>query len=283
MSDLRNKTVVITGASRGIGRAIAERAAADGANVAVLAKTDLPHPKLPGTVHTAAEAVETAGGQGLAVVCDIRDEAQVDAAVAQVVDRFGGIDILVNNASAISLTDTENTPIKRFDLMHSINQRGTFLMSQKCVGHLKQASNPHVLTMAPPLDLQAKWFAPHVAYSMAKYGMSLCVLGMAAEFADAGIAFNALWPRTGIATAAIDLIGGEQMRRACRKPEIVADAAHEIIIRDARAFSGQFCIDDSVLFEAGVRDFDVYAVEPGAELWRDLFVPDADTAPPGSV
>ncbi len=283
MRHLANKTAIITGASRGIGLAIAKRIAVNGANVAVLAKTDQPNPKLPGTVHTAAKAVEDAGGQGLGVVCDIRNEDQVDAAVARVVDQFGGIDILVNNASAISLTDTENTPIKRFDLMHSINQRGTFLMSQKCVGHLKQANNPHVLTMAPPLDLQPEWFAPHVAYSMAKYGMSLCVLGMAAEFADAGIAFNALWPRTGIATAAIDLIGGEQMRKACRKPEIVADAAYEIFTRDARAFSGHFCIDDHILFDAGVRDFEAYAVEPGADLWRDLFVPDNDTALPGSV
>ncbi|NNC23689.1 NAD(P)-dependent oxidoreductase [Salinisphaera sp. USBA-960] len=279
MSTLSNKTVVITGASRGIGLAIAERVAADGANVAVLAKTDEPHPQLPGTVHTAVEAVEAAGGHGLAVVCDIRDEQQVDDAVAHVVDHFGGIDVLVNNASAISLTDTQNTPIKRFDLMHQINQRGTFLVSQKCVEHLKHADNPHVLTLAPPLDIQSKWFEPHVAYSMAKYGMSLCVLGMAAEFADDGIAFNALWPRTGIATAAIDLIGGAEMRHACRKPTIVADAAHAILTRDSREFSGQFCLDDNVLFEAGVRDFDSYAVTPGATLWRDMFVPDDDKPP----
>lgn len=282
MSDLANKTVLVTGASRGIGLAIAQRAAADGANVAVLAKTDEPHPKLPGTVHTTAEAVATAGGRGLPIVCDIRDEDQVDEAVAQVAEHFGGIDVLVNNASAISLTDTENTPIKRFDLMHSINQRGTFLVSQKCIRHLKQATNPHVLTLAPPLDMQPKWFGPHVAYSMAKYGMSLCVLGMAAEFADDGIAFNALWPRTGIATSAIDLMGGAELRQACRRPEIVADAAHAILTRDSRSFSGHFCIDDNILYEAGVRDFEPYAVEPGAKLWRDLFVPDNDVSPAGS-
>lgn len=283
MADLAGKTVLITGASRGIGLAIAERLATDGANVVVLAKTDKPHPTLPGTIHTAVGAVEAAGGRGLALVCDIRDEAQVEDAVTRAADHFGGIDILVNNASAISLTDTENTPVKRFDLMHQINQRGTFLVSQKCVGHLKHSTNPHVLTMAPPPEIQTKWFAPHVAYSMAKYGMSLCVLGMAAEFADDGIAFNALWPRTGIATAAIDLIGGKAMRRACRQPEIVADAAHAILTRDSRAFSGQFCIDDSVLFEAGVRNFEQYAVEPGAELWRDLFVPDDNQPPPGAL
>lgn len=283
MTTLKNKTLFVSGASRGIGLAIALRAARDGANIAIAAKTETPHPKLPGTIYTAAEAVEAAGGRALPLVCDIRDEAQVKAAVAQTADHFGGINICVNNASAISLTGTEETPMRRFDLMHQINARGTYLVSQQCVPYLKQADNPHVLMLSPPLDMKPKWFSPHVAYSMAKYGMSLCVLGMAEEFADDGIAFNALWPRTGIATAAIDLIGGAELRQHCRKPEIVADAAHVILTRNSRQFSGRFCIDDVLLYEQGVRDFDAYAVNPEEKLWPDFFVPDDVPPPPGSM
>lgn len=282
-ASLAGKTLFITGASRGIGLAIAKRAAADGANVAIAAKTDQPHPKLPGTIHTAAEEIEAAGGTALPLVCDIREPEAIASAVSATVDRFGGIDICVNNASAISLTDTEHTPAKRYDLMHQINGRGTFLVSQACIPHLKQADNPHVLMLSPPLDLQPKWFAPHVAYSMAKYNMSLCVLGMAEEFRDDGIAFNALWPRTGIATAAIDLIGGADLRAHCRTPEIVADAAHAMLTRNAREFTGQFCMDDRVLAEAGVTDFSVYAIDPSRELWPDFFVPDELPPPPGSM
>ncbi|WP_423822690.1 NAD(P)-dependent oxidoreductase [Salinisphaera sp. SPP-AMP-43] len=282
-ASLAGKTLFITGASRGIGLAIAKRAAADGANVAIAAKTDQPHPKLPGTIHTAAEEIEAAGGTALPLVCDIREPEAIASAVAATVDRFGGIDICVNNASAISLTDTEHTSAKRYDLMHQINGRGTFLVSQACIPHLKKADNPHVLMLSPPLDLQPKWFAPHVAYSMAKYNMSLCVLGMAEEFRDDGIAVNALWPRTGIATAAIDLIGGADLRAHCRTPEIVADAAHAMLTRNAREFTGQFCMDDRVLAEAGVTDFSVYAIDPSRELWPDFFVPDELPPPPGSM
>lgn len=283
MADLKNKTLFISGASRGIGLAIAIRAAADGANVAIAAKTDTPHPKLPGTVHTAAEQIEAAGGKALAIVCDIRDEDQVEAAVKQTAEKFGGIDICVNNASAISLTPTLDTPMKRYDLMNQINARGTYLVSQKCIPYLKKAENPHVLNLSPPLDMKPKWFGPHVAYSIAKYGMSLCVLGMAEEFADDGIAFNALWPRTPIATAAIDLIGGEKMRQHSRTPEIMADAAHIILTRNSRDFTGQFCMDDVVLYENGVTDFDQYAVDSSVELYTDFFVPDDVPAPPGSM
>lgn len=283
MADLKNKTLFISGASRGIGLAIAIRAAADGAKVAIAAKTDTPHPKLPGTVHTAAEQIEAAGGKALAIVCDIRDEDQVEAAVKQTAEKFGGIDICVNNASAISLTPTLDTPMKRYDLMNQINARGTYLVSQKCIPYLKKAENPHVLNLSPPLDMKPKWFGPHVAYSIAKYGMSLCVLGMAEEFADDGIAFNALWPRTPIATAAIDLIGGEKMRQHSRTPEIMADAAHIILTRNSRDFTGQFCMDDVVLYENGVTDFDQYAVDSSVELYTDFFVPDDVPAPPGSM
>ncbi|KEZ77488.1 SDR family oxidoreductase [Salinisphaera hydrothermalis] len=282
-NSLAGKTLFITGASRGIGLAIAKRAAADGANIAIAAKTDQPHPKLPGTIHTAAAEVEAAGGRALPLVCDIRDENAVEAAVRRTAEHFGGIDICVNNASAISLTKTPDTPAKRYDLMHQINGRGTFLVSQACIPYLKQADNPHVLNLSPPLDLQPKWFAPHVAYSMAKYNMSLCVLGMAEEFRDDGIAFNALWPRTGIATAAIDLIGGKELREHCRTPEIVSDAAHVILTQPAREFTGQFCMDDRVLADAGVTDFSVYAVDPSQELWPDFFVPDDLPPPPGSM
>lgn len=258
VTTLRDKVVFITGASRGIGKAIALRAARDGARIVIAAKTVVPHPKLPGTIHTAARDIEQAGGVALAVQMDVREESDVERAVQQAVDAFGGIDILVNNASAISLTGTLETSMKRFDLMHQVNTRGTFLCTQKCVPHLRRAANPHVLNLAPPLNLSPRWFAPHVAYTIAKYGMSLCVLGMAEEFRGDGVAVNALWPRTGIGTAAIAYIAGKEMLQRCRKPEIVADAAHAILSKDARAFTGRFCIDEDVLREAGVTDFSVY-------------------------
>lgn len=271
---LAGRTLFITGASRGIGLAIALRAAADGANVAIAAKTDRPHPKLPGTIHTAAAEIEAAGGRALAMVCDVRDEAQVDAAVQRTVEVFGGIDVCVNNASAIALTDTLQTDMKRHDLMHQVNQRATFMVSRACLVHLLESDNPHVLTLSPPLDLQPKWFAPHVAYTIAKYGMSLCVLGMAEEFRDRGVAFNALWPRTVIATSAVrNLLGGEEMMRRARRPEIVADAAWHVLTRPAREFTGQFCIDDEVLEAAGVTDLSHYAVDASSgPLAPDLFV-----------
>lgn len=277
MSTLAGRTLFITGASRGIGLAIALRAARDGANVIVAAKTTEPHPKLPGTIHTAAEEIEAAGGKALAVACDIRDEQAVYAAVRAGAQRFGGIDILVNNASAISLTGTLETPMKRFDLIMGIDVRGTFLCSQACLPLLRAAAaagrNPHILTLSPPLDLDPKWFAPHVAYTIAKYGMSMCVLGMAEEFRRDGIAVNALWPRTIIATAALAMIPGarEQVERA-RKPQIVADAAHAILVRDARATTGRFFLDEEALREAGVTDFTSYAMNPAATLLPDLFV-----------
>jgi citronellol/citronellal dehydrogenase len=269
---LAGKTLFVTGASRGIGLAIARRAAADGANVAIAAKTDAPHPKLPGTVHTAAAEIEAAGGRALPLVCDIRSEEQVEAAVAKTVETFGGLDVLVNNASAISLTGTLETPMKRFDLMHAVNVRGTFLCSQKCLPHLLRAENPHILNLAPPLNLDPKWFANHLAYTMAKYGMSMCVLGMAAEYRDRGVAVNALWPRTAIATAAIAMIGGEAMLAHSRKPEILADAAHWILTRPARETTGNFFLDDEVLARAGVVDLERYAVQPGADLVTDFFL-----------
>ncbi|HVP52709.1 MAG TPA: NAD(P)-dependent oxidoreductase, partial [Terriglobales bacterium] len=271
MSTLSGKTLFITGASRGIGLAIALRAARDGANIVVAAKTDRPHPKLPGTIHSAAAEIEAAGGHALAIVTDIRSDEQVYAAVEQAVRRFGGIDILVNNASAISLTGTLETPMKRFDLMMGVNVRGTFLCSQACLPHLKRAANPHILTLSPPLNFNARWFAPHVAYSIAKYGMSLCVLGMAEEFRGAGIAVNAIWPRTLISTAALQVIPGVAAERG-RKPEIVADAAWHILTRDSRATTGNFFIDEDVLAVAGVTDLSRYAVTPGAELLPDLFL-----------
>ncbi len=273
MTSLRDKTLFITGASRGIGEAIAVRAAQDGANVVLLAKTREPHPKLPGTVFTAAEKVEAAGGKALPVVADVRFEDQVRAAVEAAVERFGGIDILVNNASAIQLTDTLHTPMKRFDLMHQVNVRATFMCSQLCLPHLLRAENPHILNLSPPLNMKAKWFRGHVAYTMSKYGMSMCVLGMHAEFADKGVGVNALWPRTAIATAAVrNLLGGEATIRRCRTPDIMADAAHTILIRPARETNGNFFIDEDVLREAGVTDFERYAVEPGAELLPDFFL-----------
>ncbi|MCZ6754197.1 MAG: NAD(P)-dependent oxidoreductase [Gemmatimonadetes bacterium] len=270
---LKGKTLLITGASRGIGKAVGLRAARDGANVVVAAKTVTPHPKLPGTIHTAAEEMEAAGGQALACALDLRMEDQIRATVDAAVQRFGGIDILVNNASAISPTPTLETPAKRFDLMHQVNTRGTFLMSQACIPHLRKAANPHILNMAPPLQMDARWFAPHVAYSLAKYGMSLCVLGMSEEFRQDGIAVNALWPRTAIATAAIrNLLGGEAAIRRCRKPEIVADAAHAIFTRNSREHTGNFYIDDEVLAEEGITDLEPYAMTPGVEPIPTFFV-----------
>jgi citronellol/citronellal dehydrogenase len=270
---LRGKTLFITGASRGIGLAIALRAAKDGANIAVVAKTAEPNPKLPGTIFTAAKEIEEAGGKALPITCDIRYEEQVAAAVAKTVETFGGIDILVNNASAISLTGTEQTDMKRYDLMHGINTRGTFLCSKLCIPHLKKAQNPHVLNLSPPLNMETKWFAPHVAYTMAKFGMSMCVLGMSGEYKSAGIAFNALWPRTTIATAAVkNLLGGDAMMRASRKPEIMADAAHVIFNRPARECTGNFFIDDEVLSSAGKTDLSEYAVDPTQKLMPDFFV-----------
>ena len=273
MSDLKDKTLFITGASRGIGKAIALRAARDGANVVVAAKTAQPHPTLPGTVHSAVEEIEAAGGQGLACIVDVRIEDQVQNAVGQAVAKFGGIDILVNNASAIQLTPTLETPMKRYDLMQAVNVRGTFLASQACLPHLLKSANPHILNLSPPLNLQPHWFAPHLAYTMSKYGMSLCVLGMAAEFREQGVAVNALWPRTAIATAAVrNLLGGEESIRRCRKPKIVADAARAILVRDSRKCMGNFFIDDEVLAAEGVSNFDTYAVDPAAELLPDFFL-----------
>ena len=279
---LKGKTLFITGASRGIGLAVALRAARDGANIVVAAKTSEPHKFLPGTIHTAAAEIERAGGRALPLVVDVRDEASVKVAVDQAVATFGGLDICVNNASAIALTGTLHTEMKRYDLMHQINTRGTFLVSRACIPHLKRAANPHVLNMSPPLDLSPRWFAPHVAYTMAKYGMSLCVLGMAEEFRGDGIAFNALWPRTAIATAAIEFaVGSSEALRMSRKPEIMADAAHVILTKPAREWSGHFCIDDTLLHDHGVRDFDQYRVDPTRDLLPDFFVPASSPPPPG--
>jgi len=276
MASLRGKTLFITGASRGIGRAIALRAAADGANVTIAAKTAKPHPKLPGTVFTVAKEVEEAGGKALPLAVDIRDEDAVRSAVDRTVETFGGLDVLVNNASAIQLSGTLETTVKRFDLMWSVNARGTFVCSQACLPHLMKAENPHILTLSPPPVLDPNWFARHCAYTISKYGMSLCVLGMAAEFRDAGIAVNALWPRTVIATAALRMLGGMVTPERCRKPEIVADAAHCVLVSDSRATTGNFFLDEDVLRAAGVTDFDRYAVEPGAPLVPDLFVAAAE-------
>lgn len=270
---LLGKTLFITGASRGIGLAIALRAARDGANIAIAAKTAEPNPKLPGTIFSAAEEIEAAGGRALPLVVDIQDENRVAEAVAQTVDTFGGIDILVNNASAISLTGTLHTPMKRFDLMHRINTRGTFACSQACLPHLLKAENPHILNLSPPLNMETKWFAPHVAYTMAKFGMSMCVLGMAGEFRKQGVGVNALWPRTAIATAAVqNLLGGDESIRRCRKPDIMSDAAHVILTRPSRECSGNFFIDEDLLRETGVTDFEHYAYVAGAELLPDFFI-----------
>jgi citronellol/citronellal dehydrogenase len=271
--NLKGKTMFISGGSRGIGLAIAIRAAKDGANVIIAAKTSEPHPKLPGTIYTAADEIRAAGGEALAVVCDIRSEEQVEDAVRAGVEKFGGIDICVNNASAISLEPTARTTMRRFDLMQQVNTRGTFLVSKTCVPHLEKSGNPHILNMSPPLNMEEKWFAPHVAYSIAKYGMSLCVLGMAGEFRDKGIAVNALWPRTTIATAAVqNLLGGDEIVRRSRKPEILADAAHIILTKPSREFTGNFCIDDDILESAGITDLARYAVDPSAKLVPDFFV-----------
>ncbi|HTP46386.1 MAG TPA: NAD(P)-dependent oxidoreductase [Casimicrobiaceae bacterium] len=277
MSTLAGKTMFVSGASRGIGLAIALRAARDGANVVIAGKTVEPHPKLSGTIHTAAAEIERAGGKALAVAVDIRDEAAVRDAVAEAVSRFGGIDILVNNASAIGLTGTLATPMKRFDLMFGVNVRGTFLCSQACLPHLLEAAaagrNPHILTLSPPLNLRPQWFKDHVAYTIAKYGMSMCVLGMAEEFRTAGIAVNALWPRTVIATAALAMIPGMQGRlENCRKPEILADAAHAILSKPSREATGNFYIDEDVLAREGITDFAPYAVKAGAALLPDIFL-----------
>ena len=272
MSTLQGKTVFVTGASRGIGKAIALRAARDGANVVVAAKSNVPNPKLPGTIHSAARVIEEAGGRALAIPCDIREEADVRAAVAKAVETFGGIDVLVNNASAIHLAGTVETPMKRFDLMHQVNVRATYACSQACIPHLEKRENPHILNLSPPLSLSPRWLAPHVAYTMAKYGMSLCVLGMAEELRERGIAVNALWPRTVIATAALNLLGGDETARHGRTPEIVADAALAILHRDARTCTGNFFIDEEVLRAEGVTDFGKYAVAPGEALMPDLFL-----------
>ena len=271
MTSLSGKTLFVTGASRGIGLAIALRAARDGANIAIAAKSDVANPKLPGTIHSAAAQVEAAGGRALALRCDIRDEDAVRAAVAAAVDAFGGIDILVNNASAIWLRGTLDTPMKRFDLMQQVNTRGSFLCAQACLPYLLQAPNPHILTLAPPPSLEPKWWGPHTGYTLAKMGMSLVTLGLAAEFGPQGVAVNALWPRTVIATDAINMIPGVDPAN-CRKPAIVADAAHAVLVRDAAGFHGRFLIDDEVLREAGVIDLAPYAVDPSRPLLPDLFL-----------
>jgi citronellol/citronellal dehydrogenase len=274
--NLKGRTIFISGASRGIGLAIVKRAAVDGANVAIAAKTTEANPKLPGTIYTAAEEIEAAGGKALPIQCDIRDEDQVVAAARKAAETFGGIDILVNNASAINLTPTEATPMRRFDLMFGVNVRGTFLCTQACLPYLKQSAerkrNPHVLTLSPPLNMQARWFAPHVAYTMAKYGMSMCVLGHAEEFRSYGIAVNALWPRTVIQTAALQMIPGV-VPEHCRTPEIMADAAYAVLTSDASTTTGNFFIDEEVLKKSGVTDFERYSVVPGSrQLLPDLFL-----------
>ena len=279
---LAGKTLFITGASRGIGLAIGLRAARDGANIVIAAKTAEPHKKLPGTIFSAAEEVEKAGGKALPVVVDVREPESVQAAVDAAVERFGGIDICVNNASAIQLTGTLATDFRRYDLMNQVNARGTFVTTRICLPHLLKASNPHVLMLSPPLDMSPRWFAGHVAYTMAKYGMSMCVLGMAEEFRDQGVAFNALWPRTGIATAAIEfaLAGGEGMKH-CRTPDIIADAAYAIFNKPSRECTGNFFIDDVLLYAEGERDFDKYRVDPTKSLMPDFFVPENTPVPPG--
>ena len=281
---LQGKTLFVTGASRGIGLAIALRAARDGANIAIAAKTTEPHKHLPGTIYTAAEEIEKAGGKALPLIVDVRDEASVYDAVEKTVATFGGIDICVNNASAIQMTGTLATDMKRYDLMNQVNARGTFLTSKACIPHLKNAANPHVLMLSPPLDMSPRWFEGHTAYTMAKFGMSMCVLGMAAEFKGDGVAFNALWPRTGIATAAIQFaLAGEEGMKQCRTPDIMADAAYAIFNKPSREFTGNFLIDDSFLYAEGERDFDKYRVDPTTRLMPDFFVPADSLPPPGVV
>ncbi|QIJ76214.1 SDR family NAD(P)-dependent oxidoreductase [Methylobacterium sp. NI91] len=281
---LQGKTLFITGASRGIGLAIGLRAARDGANVAIAAKTAEPHPKLEGTIFTAAEAIERAGGRALPLTVDVRDEDAVKDALDRTAQKFGGIDIVVNNASAISLSNTPKTEMKRFDLMHQINARGTYMVSKYAIPYLEKAKNPHILMLSPPLDMAEKWFAPHLAYTMAKFGMSLCVLGLAGELRGRDIAVNALWPRTTIATAAVqNLLGGDALMQASRTPEIMADAAHAVFGKDAKTFSGRFLIDDTFLAEEGVTDFSKYRVTAGIPLAPDFFVPETSVAPPGAL
>ena len=283
MTDLAGKTLYITGASRGIGLAIALRAARDGANIAIAAKTTEPHPKLPGTIYTAAEEIEKAGGKALPLIVDVRDEDNVRSSLEQTAQHFGSLDVVVNNASAISLTNSQATDMKRFDLMHQINSRGTFMVSKFAVPHLAKAANPHILMLSPPLDMKEKWFSGHTAYSMAKFGMSMVVLGLAGELRSKGIAVNALWPRTTIATSAVkNLLGGDAIMQASRTPEILADAAHMIFCKDAKSLTGQFLIDDSFMWENGVRDFEVYRADPSVDLMQDFFVP-ADSVPPVSL
>ncbi len=272
MTTLAGKTLFITGASRGIGLAMAKRFARDGANIIIAAKTAVPHPKLAGTIYTAAEEIRAAGGQALPVVCDVRSEEAVNAAVAAGVEAFGGIDICINNASAIMLVGTLALPMKRFDLMHQVNTRGTYLVSRACLPHLLKAENPHILNNSPPLNMDPNWFKNHVAYTMAKYGMSMCVLGMAEEFRAQGVAVNALWPRTGIATAAMMMLSGPEGMKSCRKPEIMADAAYWILTQPSRECTANFFMDDEVVTAAGVTDLDVYAVEPGHDLFPDFFL-----------
>jgi citronellol/citronellal dehydrogenase len=281
---LKSKTLFITGASRGIGLAVALRAARDGANIAIAAKTETPHVKLPGTIHTAAAEIEAAGGRALALAVDVREEGAVRDAIERAAAHFGGIDIVVNNASAISLTRIADTDMRRFDLMHQVNARGTFMVSKYAIAHLVGAQNPHILMMSPPLDMAEKWFAPHTAYTMSKFGMSMVVLGLAAELRAQGIAVNALWPRTTIATAAIrNLLGGDEMMRRSRRPEILAEAAYRIFAKPARSFSGQFLIDDTFLAAEGVRDLEPFRMDPQAPLASDFFVPEDIKPPPGVV
>jgi citronellol/citronellal dehydrogenase len=280
MTTLQGKTLFITGASRGIGLAIALRAARDGANIAIAAKTTEPHPKLAGTIYTAAEEIEKAGGKALPLVVDVREETQVREAIEKTAAHFGSLDIVVNNASAISLTDSQATDMKRYDLMHQINSRGTFMVSKFAVPFLAKAENPHILMLSPPLDMKEKWFAASTAYTMAKFGMSMVVLGLAGELRRKGIAVNALWPRTTIATAAVkNLLGGDALMQASRKPDILADAAHMIFCKPAKTFTGNFIIDDTFLYENGVRDFDHYRVDPSVALMEDFFVPAESVAP----
>ena len=280
---LKGRVLFITGGSRGIGLEIGKRAAKDGARVVLAAKTAEPHPKLPGTIYTAADEIVAAGGEALPIILDVRDEINVREAVEQTVSHFGGIDICVNNASAISLTNTPDTDMKRYDLMHQINGRGTYLVSKYCIPHLRQSNNAHILNLAPPLDMKPKWFGPHLAYTMAKFTMSMCVLGMAEELKSDSIAVNGLWPRTSIATAAVkNVLGGEELMNISRIPEIMADAAYEIFNKDSSSFSGNFCIDDLILYDAGIRDFSKYADVPFNELALDFFLPD-DTPLPSEI
>ena len=281
--DLKGRVLFITGGSRGIGLEIGKRAAKDGAKIVLAAKTAEPHPKLPGTIYTAADEIIAAGGEALPIILDVRDEMNVRDAVEQTVSHFGGIDICVNNASAISLTSTPDTDMKRYDLMHQINGRGTYLVSKYCIQHLKQSNNAHILNLAPPLDMKPKWFGPHLAYTMAKFTMSMCVLGMAEELKPDNIAVNGLWPRTAIATAAVkNVLGGEELMNISRTPEIMADAAYEIFTKDSSTFTGNFCIDDLVLYDSGIRDFSKYADVSFAELALDFFLPD-DTPLPSEI